>query len=303
MACPPDSQADQFLSELAAARFFFIEVGTLSIEVSEDGTTMQLMTADEVAQGAAPDDTTPESADFLTSGTWQWTGTSDPLGITTVNNPSSYTVAFGADGSAVIGADCNTVLATYTVGDDGALTIALGPSTLAACGPESRDAEFLQSLAAVVGYFGEGDNLALEMVADGGVLSLARMEETIVTQPEGQPGDAALVGPTWQWTVLRQLNGETAVPEPVRYTLTFNGDGTVAIQADCGVAGGTYTTASDGSLSIVVGPSTQDSCGAGSLDQVFLGGLGAAQGYALENGALTITLQLENGTMILVPAN
>jgi hypothetical protein len=53
----------------------------------------------------------------------------------------------------------------------------------------------------------------------------------------------------------------------------------------------------------VVGPSTRDSCGAGSLDQVFLGGLGAAQGYALEDGALTITLQLENGTMILVPAN
>jgi heat shock protein HslJ len=309
MACPPDSQADQFVAELAAARFFFIEAGTLSIEVSEDGTTMQLMTADEVAQGVAPgdtapDSTTPESAGFLTSGTWQWTGTSDPLGITTVDNPSSYTVAFSPDGSAVIGADCNTVLATYTANDAGALTITLGPSTLAACGPDSRDAEFLQSLAAVVGYFGEGDTLALEMMADGGVLSLARMEETIITQPESLPGDAALVGPIWQWTVLRQLNGETAVPEPARYTLVFNADGTVAIQADCGVAGGTYTTAPDGSLSIVVGPSTAEGgCGAGSLDQVFLGGLGVAQRYALEDGALTITLQLENGTMVLVPVN
>lgn len=304
-ACPADSQDQQFLSELGAARFSFVENGVLSIEVAEDGTTMQFMTGDDIALGLAPESAPeqPSATDFLTSGAWQWTTTSDPLGVTTVDNPSAYSIAFSPDGTATIRADCNTVLATYTATDDGAMTLQLGPTTLAACGPESRDGEFVQGLAAVVRFFGEGDSLSLEMMADGGVMSFARTEESIVVEPEGQPVDGALVGPIWQWTALRQLNGETAVPEPARYAITFNPDGRAAIQADCNVVDATYVAGVDGSLSITLGAGTLAFCGEASLDQVFLGGLGASQSYAVEGGAMTITLQLENGTMIFVPAN
>ncbi len=283
----------QFLSELAGARFYFLEDGGLSIEVAEDGTTMQFMGAGDLAQGLAPETIAPESAatesaggDFLIAGLWQWTSTDDPMGNVPTDNPAQYTIAFNLDGTASIQADCNRVIAAYTTTEDGAISIQPGPSTLAACGPDSRDTEFIQSLAAVVRYSGQGDTLALEMMADGGVMNFALADEMAAVVPEGDLGDTALIGPIWQWTILRQLNGETAIPEPSLYTITFNSDGTAALRADCGVAGATYTAGPDGSLTIAPGPSTAaQPCGPNSLDQVFLGGLGAAQSYVVDGGA------------------
>ncbi|MEZ4519367.1 MAG: hypothetical protein R3C44_21920 [Chloroflexota bacterium] len=57
------------------------------------------------------------------------------------------------------------------------MTIQLGPSTTGCLWASSRDAEFLQSLAAVVFYSGEGDLLSMEMMADGGTMNFARAQE------------------------------------------------------------------------------------------------------------------------------
>ncbi|MEZ4519366.1 MAG: hypothetical protein R3C44_21915 [Chloroflexota bacterium] len=83
--------------------------------MAEDGTTMQFMTADEIAQGVTAE---VAGTDFLTSGVWQWTSTDDPLGVTAIDDPEQYTISFNPDGSAAIQADCN-VLATYAVTDGG----------------------------------------------------------------------------------------------------------------------------------------------------------------------------------------
>lgn len=281
-------------------------VGSLKIPAPE---AVDVAEVPEAAPETVPESARPEdvAAGPIPANTWGWTTTSDPLGITTVDDPSAYTITFNPDSTATIQADCNTVLATYSAGNDGSLMIQLGPTTLAACPEGSREAEFLQSLAAVVRFFGEGDDvrqqLSLEMMADGGVMTFAPVEVAAVAPEGGAVAATDLAGPIWQWTVLRQLNGETAVPEPARYTVTFNADGTATIQADCNVVGADYTATPDGALGITLGASTLALCAPGSLDQVFLGGLGAAQSYTVADGALTITLQLENGTMIFVPAN
>ena len=124
----------------------------------------------------------------LVGNTWQWLVTVTPVEEITVNDPSRYTVVFSAavdgQGTADIRADCNNVGATYTV-DDNKINISLGPSTLAACPSDSLDQQFLAGLENVAIYFFEGDNLLMDLVADGGTMRFA---------PAGGQGPAP-VGP------------------------------------------------------------------------------------------------------------
>ncbi|MEZ4519368.1 MAG: hypothetical protein R3C44_21925 [Chloroflexota bacterium] len=74
------------------------------------------------------------------------------------------------------------------------------------------------------------------------------------------------------------------------------------IQADCNVVGATYEAGTDGSLAVILSPNTLAYCGMPPWIGVhWRAGCGA--GYTVDTGALSITLQLENGTMIFVPAN
>jgi heat shock protein HslJ len=83
---------------------------------------------------------------------WRWQGTalSDGTRIT-VADPSRYTLQLQPDGTVDIKADCNQVGGTYTL-NGASLTITLGPSSHAACPPDSQADVYLQQLAAVVAY-------------------------------------------------------------------------------------------------------------------------------------------------------
>ncbi len=61
---------------------------------------------------------------------------------------STYSVTFNADGTMNIVADCNNVMASYTTGDAGAITIELGASTRVACPEGSIADDFLAVLGA-----------------------------------------------------------------------------------------------------------------------------------------------------------
>ncbi len=105
----------------------------------------------------------------LTGVNWQWLSTTTPLETITVNDPARYTIQFNEEGSAGIKADCNNVGAGYTT-EGSAISITLGPSTLAACGEESLDQLFLGSLTnAAIFFFDEGD-LFMDLAADGGTM-------------------------------------------------------------------------------------------------------------------------------------
>src|SRR6188474_2823047 len=84
-----------------------------------------------------------------------------------------------------------------------------------------------------------------------------------------------LTGKTWQWTASTTTvpASQSVVPDPENYTITFNEDGTWSGKADCNqVSGGYSTTGSN--LTMTLGPTTLMACPEGSLDGLFLEGLG-----------------------------
>ena len=106
---------------------------------------------------------------------------------------------------------------------------------------------------------------------------------------------SSLTGKTWQLTALthRVANGLGVVPEAdqANYTIEFKSDGNYQAKADCNQTSGTYTTTSDGGLTIEPGPTTLVACPEGSLSDEYIQGLTNASGYAIVDGQLTIKLK------------
>ena len=80
-----------------------------------------------------------------------------------------------------------------------------------------------------------------------------------------------------------------AVPDPSKYTLFFNEDGTFNVQMDCNSASGRYATSSPGSIFMELGASTMAECGPDSLASDMANIFGPAQNYRYEeDGAVLI---------------
>ncbi len=102
---------------------------------------------------------------------WKWVkflGSDDTTVV--VDDPDKYTLELLPDGQLRIQADCNSASGTYTLDGAGGLTLELGPTTLAECEPGSLYDEYLEMLGWVRTYVLEGDQLVLNMMADGGDL-------------------------------------------------------------------------------------------------------------------------------------
>lgn len=98
----------------------------------------------------------------LTSAIWQLEQIRYRDGVLRVPASSgNYTVEFMANGNLAIRADCNQVSGSYTQNGSG-LTIELGPTTLAACSPESIDQDYLQALQYANVHFFENGNLFID---------------------------------------------------------------------------------------------------------------------------------------------
>jgi heat shock protein HslJ len=113
----------------------------------------------------------------------------------------------------------------------------------------------------------------------------------------GEP-EVSITDITWQWAEMVETEpaSQSLVPDPENYTLFLASDGSLGINADCNVGGGTYTL--DGSsLTIELGPMTMAYCGDQSLDQMYLGFLSNVESYAIENGQLVLELKDSAGTM------
>lgn len=121
------------------------------------------------------------------------------------------------------------------------------------------------------------------------------------TIPAPEATEPTLTGMTWQWVSMADPMGETMVPMPENYTLSFQEDGTVAIQADCNSAGGSYTV-DGGTIAIELGPMTLVACPPDSLGDQFLRDLGFAAIYFFEDGQLLVDMMADGGTMAFQPA-
>ena len=106
---------------------------------------------------------------------------------------------------------------------------------------------------------------------------------------------SGLTGKTWQLTAMthRVAGGFGKVPEAdqAKYTIEFMSDGTYQAKADCNQTSGTYTTTSNGGLTIQPGPTTLAACPEGSLSDQYIQSLTIASGYAIVDGQLTISLK------------
>lgn len=125
-------------------------------------TGLMLLTTLAVACTASPAPT-PTPANSIQNIVWEWTSvTEKPTGTTTtVPNPQDYTLTFREDGTLSGKADCNTFSGTYT--QESGFSITIGASTMAACGDDSLDQQYLELLGAVAAGGPDGaGNLALE---------------------------------------------------------------------------------------------------------------------------------------------
>ncbi len=245
---------------------------------------------------------------------WQWTDLveTQPAAQSVVPNPENYTIVFASDGTAQIQADCNAVMGSYTVEGD-QLTIQLGPSTMAFCGDESLDQQYLGLLITVGSFALEDGWLKLSLIEGAGTMGFTNdgMAETAQagaepapageqTPPQAEPAQADIVGIVWEWEAFQdtaEIN-DIAVPDPSLYTLLLNPDGTYNIKADCNTGSGSYTLEGS-SISFGPGPMTMAMCEPDSLDQTYLQYLGDVVTYVLtEEGKLALNLKMDAGNMM-----
>jgi amidase len=106
----------------------------------------------------------------LRANPWQWRSYSGPTEEFAVENPAGYQLTFNSDATLAITADCNQAAGSYQ-GEGGKLTIELGPVTAAACPEGSRSEQFLALLGGAALYRFDGNDLIIELMADGGTLT------------------------------------------------------------------------------------------------------------------------------------
>ncbi len=256
--------------------------------------------------------TTAPSVASIQDVIWQWTDLveTQPASQSVVPNPENYTIVFSNDGIAQIQADCNMVTGSYTEEGD-QLTIELGPSTMAFCGDDSLDQQYLGLLITVGSYALEDGRLKLQLIEGSGSMGFTTNGVADTTQvgeapaaedtpPQVEQPQADIVGITWEWEAY-QDNGEIndiTVPDPSKYTLLLNSDGTYNIKADCNTGSGSYTLEGS-SISFGPGPMTMAMCEPDSLDQTFLRNLGDVVTYVLtDEGKLALNLKMDAGNMI-----
>jgi len=217
----------------------------------------------------------------LTGTPWEWVSTTDPAqGTVAVNDPSHYIILFNENGSAAIKADCNNVGATYTT-EGNNISIVPGPSTMAACPPDSLDSQFLAQLSAAAIYFIEGGNLYLDLPADSGTMRF-------VPQGTPPPNTDAPAGEGDGQTFYLISYGPPGAEQPLisgtQITASFAND-LVTGNAGCNNYSGTLTPVEN---FFTVGPiiTTRQFCaepaGVMEQEQAYLAALEAVNGYLWE---------------------
>ena len=107
---------------------------------------------------------------------------------------------------------------------------------------------------------------------------------------------AQMTESTFQWALsLDSAGQEQTVEDPAAYTLDFDEDGTLVVKADCNQAGGTYSLAEDGSITLSVDTITLAVCPEGSLSEEFLGYFSSITSVVLDGDDLSIILDPASG--------
>ena len=135
------------------------------------------------------------------------------------------------------------------------------------------------------------------LVTDCPGVAMANQEQpTSTPEPEAVSDEPTLVGTVWVWQSITTPVVTVNVPNPEAYTLAFNEDGTVSLQADCKQVGGTFAQG-NGAINIALDFNTAVVCSSDSLDTTFLDSLSRAALYFFQDGDLYLDLPADSGTM------
>jgi heat shock protein HslJ len=218
---------------------------------------------------------------------WQWLELveTEPASQSIVPDPENYTLIFREDGIAEIKADCNQVGATYTQ-QGNALIITLGPSTMAACGEDSLDQQFLATLDQVNSF----GMLAGDLKLTGETFTMGFENGGSAEIETVNPAD--LQNKLWAWErhFIPETNLEERIDDPTSYTLTFNADESFNFKADCNLGIGSYTATENGQIQMELGPITLAECGPDSRFQDMLDMMAAVQEYRFEEDGEVLVL-------------
>jgi heat shock protein HslJ len=164
--CDEDSLSNQWIDDIDQA---------VSYSINEDGQLSLNLPADAGFVRLAPS---------LLGVVWEWTGIQSMDGtITTIDDPSRYTIEFMADGSFALGADCNRGRGDYSR-DGSSIDLTVGALTRAMCEPESRSNDFLGYVDAVSSLVFLDGSLHLALPMDGGILSFTPEALDPVASPQ-----------------------------------------------------------------------------------------------------------------------
>jgi heat shock protein HslJ len=230
-------------------------------------------------------DATPAGDGPLPPLVWQLTEAALADGTVHVpDDPSRYTIQFLADGQVSARADCNQVGGSYEV-DGVGLTLSNLTTTLVGCPEGSLGSEYGSWLESVAGFELTDDALVLSL-DDGSTLRFA----------------PALVGVVWEWQQFISSNNAVVAPEePEQYTLQFQADGSVLVQADCNRGGGSYVT--DGpTIAIERIGLTRMACPADSLANEFVTHLEEVSSFVFTEGELSLALPMDGGFLLFTAA-
>ncbi|HSH01368.1 MAG TPA: META domain-containing protein [Anaerolineae bacterium] len=139
-----------------------------------DASSLRYKLVDVVSKTAVAE--SEETAEVVGK-TWQWLyfegGDGQRLDV---DAPEQYTLQLMADGSYALKADCNQGGGAYTL-EGSSLSLQPGPITLAMCGPDSLDSEYLRRLGDVVTFVvtDEGQ-LVLNLMMDAGNMVFEEMK-------------------------------------------------------------------------------------------------------------------------------
>jgi heat shock protein HslJ len=95
----------------------------------------------------------------------------------TPEDPSKYTIAFGADNSVLVRSDCNRATGSWSSERQGGLEFGVLASTMAFCGEDSLDERFRAQFEWVRSYLVRDGHLFLATMADGSIIEFRPPDE------------------------------------------------------------------------------------------------------------------------------
>jgi heat shock protein HslJ len=127
----------------------------------------------KLAKAAAPPIAAPVTGAGSPIGGWQWESLISSAEKVAINQPERYKLQLQAGGKAQVLADCNRGQAIYSF-DGRSFNIRITGVTRTACATGSLSGRFLKTLEAAVGQRVRGENLFLDLPADGGTMKFVR---------------------------------------------------------------------------------------------------------------------------------